>query len=81
MTEKISHIATVYKVMTLTDHGIRITLDLPENAIMQAAMYMECKRVGVVLNVECTPMDQNEEQPGSTDAKKGRDNKKSLRGS
>jgi hypothetical protein len=43
--------ATVAQVRTLADGGIRVTMDLPEDAIMQAAQLMECKRVGVVLKV------------------------------
>lgn len=39
----------VYKVQTLVDQGIRLTLDLPETAIPQAAMLMECKRDGIPL--------------------------------
>lgn len=39
----------VYKVQTLADGGIRVTLDLPETAIAQAAMLMECKREGIAL--------------------------------
>lgn len=35
----------------MADGGIRVTLDLPEDAIMQAAQLMECKRVGIVLEV------------------------------
>lgn len=49
---KIVFDATVYKVQTLADMGIRITLDLPETAIPQAAMLMETKRVGIPLKVE-----------------------------
>lgn len=41
--------ATVYKVATLADGGLRITLDLPETAIAQAAMLMECKRESIPL--------------------------------
>lgn len=44
--------ATVYKVQTLIDGGLRITLDLPETAISQAAMLMECKREGIPLIIE-----------------------------
>jgi hypothetical protein len=43
--------ATVYKVQTLTDNGIRLSLDLPEDAVMAAAQLMECQRFGVVLSV------------------------------
>lgn len=49
----ISFVCEVYKVQTLVDGGIRVTLDLPETAIKEAAMLMECKRVGVALNVNC----------------------------
>ena len=41
--------AIVYKVQTLADQGLRLTLDLPETAIPQAAMLMECKREGIPL--------------------------------
>lgn len=44
--------ATVEKVQTLVDGGIRITLDLPEDAITQAAALMACKREGIPLRVE-----------------------------
>lgn len=38
--------AQVVKVQTLADGGLRLTLDLPETAILAAAHLMECKRVG-----------------------------------
>lgn len=44
--------ASVEKVQTLVDGGIRVTLDLPEDAIKQAAMLMECKREMIPLAVE-----------------------------
>jgi hypothetical protein len=44
--------ATVEKVQTLVDGGIRVTLDLPEDAIAQAAALMACKREGIPLRVE-----------------------------
>jgi len=46
--------ATVYKVQTLTDGGLRIYLDLPETAIVEAAALMECKRneVPLIVTVE-----------------------------
>lgn len=50
-TSKIEFDAIVYKVQTLTDGGIRLTLDLPESAIPQAAMLMECKREEIPLRV------------------------------
>jgi hypothetical protein len=47
--------AAVYKVQTLVDGGLRITLDLPETEIAAAAMLMECKRNEVVLAVTAQP--------------------------
>ena len=44
--------AAVYKVQTLLDGGIRLTLDLPETAIAQAAMLMEAKQQGIPLVFE-----------------------------
>ena len=41
--------AIVYKVQTLADGGIRLTLDMPETAIPQMAMLAETKREGVPL--------------------------------
>ena len=46
--------AAVYKVQTLTDGGVRISLDLPETAIPQMAMLAECQRAGIYLDVVCT---------------------------
>ena len=48
---KIIFDAIVARVQTLADGGIRITLDLPETAIAQAAALMECKRQEVPLRV------------------------------
>lgn len=44
--------AIVYKVQTLADGGIRLTLDMPETAIPQMAMLAETKRAGIVLTFE-----------------------------
>lgn len=48
--------ATVYKVQTLVDGGLRVTLDLPESAIAEVAALMECKRqetsLRIIANVE-----------------------------
>ena len=41
--------AIVYKVQTLVDNGVRVTLDLPEDCIPQMAMLAECKRQGIPL--------------------------------
>lgn len=42
--------AAVFKVQNITtDGGIRVTLDLPEDAIPQAAMLLETRREGIPL--------------------------------
>ena len=41
----------VARVATLADGGIRVTLDLPEDAIYTAAWLMECKRTGTYLDL------------------------------
>mgnify|MGYP000854735698 FL=1 len=53
--------AQVQKVQTLVDGGLRLTLDLPETAIPQAAMLMEIKREGAVLIFEAR-VDRSDER-------------------
>ena len=50
--ETIKFDAVVYKLQTLADGGIRITLDMPETAIPQMAMLAETKRQGLALSFE-----------------------------
>jgi len=45
--------AVVYKVQTLVDGGVRVTLDLSEDSVMQMAQLAECQRFGQILNVSC----------------------------
>lgn len=52
MANKIIFSASVASVKTLVDGGIRITLDLPEQAIAQAAALIECRREMIPLRVE-----------------------------
>lgn len=49
--DSIAFDAIVYKVQTLVDNGLRVTLDLSELAIPEAAQLMECKRQGIPLKV------------------------------
>jgi hypothetical protein len=44
--------AIVYKVQTLADGGVRLTLDMSENAIPQMAMLAQTKVDGIALEVE-----------------------------
>lgn len=49
--ETLTFDATVAKVQTLIDNGLRVTLDLPEQAIEAAAVLMALKRNGAALRV------------------------------
>jgi hypothetical protein len=44
--------ASVASIKTLADGGIRVTFDLPEQAIAQAAALMQCKVDGIPLRIE-----------------------------
>lgn len=50
MADEIKFYAAVNAVKTLADGGIRVYLDLPEDATDIAYTLMECKRVGMVLD-------------------------------
>ena len=52
--------AVVYKVQTLVDGGIRVTLDLPEYALEAATAMMRYKRDETALRVACTGGGENE---------------------
>lgn len=54
MSDPITFFASVQKVQTLADGGLRFTFDAPESAIMPAAELMACKRMGVVLDIVAT---------------------------
>ena len=49
--EPIEFDAIVNKVQTLVDNGLRVTLDLLEQAIEAAALLMALKREGVAVKV------------------------------
>jgi len=51
----IEFVATVYKVQTLADNGLRVTIDLSEDDILKAAQLMECHRIGIVLKFVAVP--------------------------
>lgn len=50
-------LAAIYKVQTLADGGIRLTLDLPEDAIIEAAQLMTWKRDEEAVHVKVTTDD------------------------
>jgi hypothetical protein len=64
MADTIAFHATVYKVQTLADGGVRVYLDLPETAIMQMAQLAECQRFGVVLDATCKPLTEGNQKVG-----------------
>jgi hypothetical protein len=64
MTDTIKFQAIVYKVQTLTDMGIRVTLDLPEDSIPQMAMLAETKRQGIPLIFTAKAEPQNRKKLG-----------------
>ena len=61
MTE-ITFVAQVAKIATLADGGLRVTLDLPESAILPVAELMVCKRDGQVLDVVCKVQEQGDDR-------------------
>jgi len=48
--------ATVYKVQTLVDNGLRLTLDLSEKELNTAKAMMECKMRGELLEIAAVPV-------------------------
>lgn len=55
MPEPIVFVASVYRITTLADGGIRVYLDLLETDILAAAHLMECKRQGIPGDVVFKP--------------------------
>ncbi len=58
MSDPIEFWATVAKVQTLADGGIRVYLDLPEDAIMAAASLMAFRQHETVADVVVTARKQ-----------------------
>jgi hypothetical protein len=78
MSETIQFDATVQKVQTLVDYGLRVTLDLPETAIIAAAQLMALKREGAVLHVT-VETDKQSVSTGKEDGIQERRERKSIR--
>lgn len=66
MAESVTFKAQVARVQTLADGGLRVTLDLPESEIEQAACLMAFKRFGVVGDVTYRPVDSNDDSPSES---------------
>ena len=58
MDAEIRFTAAVYKLQTLVDGGIRLTLDMPETSIPQMAMLAEAQRQGIPLEFVATVDDK-----------------------
>lgn len=55
MSERIEFVATIAKVQTLVDGGIRLTLDLPEHETLVMAQMAEMKRLHGVMRFYAEP--------------------------
>jgi hypothetical protein len=81
-SHQIRFIAEVYKVQTVVDGGIRLTVNLPETAIAEAGLLMECKRQSIALDVVCSALSSTpkpvkkskwvEKQEETSDVEEGR---------
>ena len=54
MSDAIEFTAQVFKVQTMVDNGIRVTLDLSEGETVTMAKLAECQRFGALLRVVAT---------------------------
>lgn len=62
--DSITFQASVQKVQTLADGGLRFTFDAPEGALMAMAELAACKQRGVYLDVVATPHEENGDGSG-----------------
>jgi len=60
MSEAIEFTAQVFKVQTMVDNGIRVTLDLSEGETVTMAKLAECQRFGVVLQVSASAVQKDD---------------------
>lgn len=62
--------AEVFKIQTILDGGVRVTLDLPETAIPQMAMLAEARREGIPLIFRASVYSETENRTYSGDSKR-----------
>ncbi len=55
-TDPIKQTASVNKIQTLADGGLRWTFDVPETAVLASAHLMEIKRNGVAVEMTLVPV-------------------------
>lgn len=58
-TSTVKFWASIAKVQTMADGGLRVYFDLPEDAVESVAVLMQYKRLGVVADVVVTPRQDN----------------------
>lgn len=58
--DKIQIVGQVYKVQTLVDGGIRVTIDLPETAVNVMAQLAQLQISGTAIKVTVTPDSRSE---------------------
>ena len=54
--------ASVARIQTMADGGLRFTFDVGEMETLAAVQLMECKRLGAVLEIEATALINNKDQ-------------------
>ena len=59
-TDKISVVGQVYKVQTLVDGGIRVTIDLPETAVNVMAQLAKYQINGMAIRLLIEPDSRSE---------------------
>ena len=69
MSDPIVFVASVAKVQTMVDGGIRVVFDLPKTASMQMAQLAECQRFGFALSITATPIELEINHDGRKPAK------------
>lgn len=61
--EAITFTAEVAQVKTLADHGLRIVLDIPDNAVDVVSKMIEIRQTGAFLECVCLAIKPAEIQP------------------
>ena len=63
--------AIIAKIQTMADGGLRVYLDLPEDATEAASILMEYKRFGIVADITVRPK-QNDESDRKENTRKSK---------
>ena len=63
-SEPITATASINKIQTLADGGLRWTFDLPETAVMQSAELMAIRQAGAAVELVVKPVEIKREYGG-----------------